>query len=1005
MLIWRSGLRRGVRVLSARGAGLSILRLLVCGVVGCAVTHRAGADVVNWVRFDGDWAAPVNWSSNPLLPGPGDDAVNPTTSRITHSTGDHTIKSFTGTGPYTLSGGSISAATPGAGTFRVDSGFGFTVTGTGGTLRGFRILPGAAGRPVYFEFNGNSTLDNITSDANLELGFSSVQPGAVVRVTNGLTLNGTATVFGDSVMAFQGNQTLGGTGAVQFNGGGLSQRLAVEGDSTLTIGPDIELRGTASIGRWSSIPGGGKLVNQGRISAEGFGAVLTINPASAALNSVTNSGILEAITRGTLNLNSHVTNTPTGQINADVFGRIQQNGVEITGGTINLSSDSVFVPSASGLNLLNGVKFNGQMDLTTANAIEGVRGGLVLNGIIRIDSNSVLAFDGTQTLSGPSTFAPAAIFFGNAANNRLELTGNGLLTLAANASIAGKNGRVGSSGFGGGQGIENLGVIAANVEDGTIRVEPPALTNRGTIQALQGGTLALTGATLNNTANIFATLGGTVNLAAGAITNSGNIEARLGGVVNVNTNVTNTGQGNIAVTAADGRVNVNGARITGGRINNTQGGAFAFSNSQNNVLEEVVASGSFTLDGGTVRVVNGLTLDGKLDISAGGALAFQGSQRLLGAANITLKPGAADNRVLIEGTSTLRLGPGVIITGPGLIGKPIGAPGTATLINEGAISSNSPQNGTLTIRADAFTNAPGGRLSASFLPLIVETNGPAINQGHIENGFANITFTQGLTQTAGETELGFSRIEMPGKTFTLSGGTLSGVGGIVGDVLNDGGTIHLLARQSFSIGTTGAYTQGPNGRLQRDLEHDIEPSQPLNVGGAAALGGTLDIVRVGGFVPTPYKPYRVLSYASRSGLFAQYLGTAAGNGLVFAPDYQADGLDLVPALPGDANLDRRVDFNDLAALAQNYNRTGGVTWRGGDFTFDANVDFNDLAILAQRYNTAFSAPVAGAPADFQHDWAAAIAQAQVPEPNALWVIVLALNSLLVRRRRPPALSA
>src|SRR5262245_60556852 len=102
MLIWRSGLRRGDGV-------RSILRLVVCGVIGCAIMHRAGAAVVNWTRFDGDWAAPINWSSNPLLPGPGDDAVNSTTSRITHSSGDHTIQSFAGTGPITFSGGSLSA--------------------------------------------------------------------------------------------------------------------------------------------------------------------------------------------------------------------------------------------------------------------------------------------------------------------------------------------------------------------------------------------------------------------------------------------------------------------------------------------------------------------------------------------------------------------------------------------------------------------------------------------------------------------------------------------------------------------------------------------------------------------------------------------------------------------------------------------------------------------------------------------------------------------------------
>jgi hypothetical protein len=57
-------------------------------------------------------------------------------------------------------------------------------------------------------------------------------------------------------------------------------------------------------------------------------------------------------------------------------------------------------------------------------------------------------------------------------------------------------------------------------------------------------------------------------------------------------------------------------------------------------------------------------------------------------------------------------------------------------------------------------------------------------------------------------------------------------------------------------------------------------------------------------------------------------------------------------LSGDANHDRKVDFNDLAILAQNYN-TAGKTFAQGNFDYDPSgtVDFNDLALLAQRYNT------------------------------------------------------
>src|SRR3954469_13135256 len=85
---------------------------------------------------------------------------------------------------------------------------------------------------------------------------------------------------------------------------------------------------------------------------------------------------------------------------------------------------------------------------------------------------------------------------------------------------------------------------------------------------------------------------------------------------------------------------------------------------------------------------------------------------------------------------------------------------------------------------------------------------------------------------------------------------------------------------------------------------------------------------------------------------------------------------------GDANRDRKVDFLDLAALAQNYNTSGGKTWADGDFNGDGNVDFLDLALLAQRYNTGLAAPGAAMSAPvststFAADWAAVTASAPV----------------------------
>ena len=111
------------------------------------------------------------------------------------------------------------------------------------------------------------------------------------------------------------------------------------------------------------------------------------------------------------------------------------------------------------------------------------------------------------------------------------------------------------------------------------------------------------------------------------------------------------------------------------------------------------------------------------------------------------------------------------------------------------------------------------------------------------------------------------------------------------------------------------------------------------------------------------------------------------------------------ARPGDANADGSVDFNDLVALAQNYNTIDGQRrWAQGDFNYDGNVDFNDLVSLAQNYNTTEAAAVnaeALGGATFASDWRAAqaLAASSVPEPGGLCLIGLLTVGYLSRRRR------
>ena len=92
-----------------------------------------------------------------------------------------------------------------------------------------------------------------------------------------------------------------------------------------------------------------------------------------------------------------------------------------------------------------------------------------------------------------------------------------------------------------------------------------------------------------------------------------------------------------------------------------------------------------------------------------------------------------------------------------------------------------------------------------------------------------------------------------------------------------------------------------------------------------------------------------------------------------------DDVSVSSILPGDANADGRVNFDDLLILAQNYGRTD-ASFAQGDFNNDGTVNFDDLLLLAQNYGQGTAA-----------------ARAAVPEPAS--VLTLALFPVVLRRAR------
>ena len=114
-------------------------------------------------------------------------------------------------------------------------------------------------------------------------------------------------------------------------------------------------------------------------------------------------------------------------------------------------------------------------------------------------------------------------------------------------------------------------------------------------------------------------------------------------------------------------------------------------------------------------------------------------------------------------------------------------------------------------------------------------------------------------------------------------------------------------------------------------------------------------------------------------------GNIIGYGNNGSPGSQ--GFLLAPAISGDANLDGKVDINDLTVVLANYNQTGKV-WSQGEFVGDGTVDINDLTIVLAHYGQTFGA-------------SAADNLAAVPEPCASALLGLGITGLLglVWRRR------
>ena len=711
----------------------SSVALAAAALVGSLTATPASAANCIWNAAAGNWNALANWltcvagNGNPAqTPGSNDSATIGAFGVVTVNTAQNILNLNNGgiinidAASLSLVGGGVTNNAGGV----INIANGAALNQLGHTISGGTINTAGTGALVVSGSSANF-LDMVTLGGRMDM----ASAFALQRVTGGLTLNGaTINLANASVLSFEGSSTLAGTGSIVFGGvGGANNRLHLDGNGTTTFAAGTTVRGeNGNIGGQINIGGTQVLVNNGTISADVAGGIITIDQSA-----VTNNGTLSALNGGTLVLSSNVSGGVGSQIIAGVGSTVLQNGITISG-TVNTSGSGQFRASGNGSNFLDGVTFNGVLDMASDFALQRVTaGGLVLNGTINVANQSVLSFEGNGGLSGNGT-----IVLGNVGgnNNRIYFDGNGTTTFAAGSTVRGHTGLIGGQlNIGGTQTLVNNGTISADVAGGTITINESAVTNNGTLSALNGGTLVL-GSDVAGTATgqIVAGAGSTV-LQNGVV---------ISGIVNT------SGNGNFRASASAANF------LNGVTFNGVLDMTSAFS------LQRVTAGG--------------LVLNGSVNVGNQSVLSFDGNGGLSGNATIVLGTGA-NNRINFDGNGTTTFAAGTTVRGEnGSIGGQLNIGGTQLLVNNGTISAD-VSGGTITIfESDVVNNGTLRALNGGTLVLSSNVAGSATGQivaGAGSTVLQNGAVISGIVNTSGN---GNFRVSASPANF-LNGVTFSGV--------------------------------------------------------------------------------------------------------------------------------------------------------------------------------------------------------------------------------------
>jgi hypothetical protein len=119
-----------------------------------------------------------------------------------------------------------------------------------------------------------------------------------------------------------------------------------------------------------------------------------------------------------------------------------------------------------------------------------------------------------------------------------------------------------------------------------------------------------------------------------------------------------------------------------------------------------------------------------------------------------------------------------------------------------------------------------------------------------------------------------------------------------------------------------------------------------------------------------------------------------GSGITTQTDYQFAGIfnTWANALPGDANLDGKVDLNDLNTVLNHLGQSSS-DWATGNFDAAATIDLNDLNAVLNHLGVTYTPSTTVTTAE------SLLATQSVPEPASLGVLTIGIATWLLKRKR------